>query len=762
MFNLSSLEQRIKMVVLSFCLTFTACGGGGTTNPPNIAPDPIPPLTVTCIDGQTIRFNEAVSSNSIHQDTNGDTPDWFELYSCSATDTILLGWTLTDNVAKPDKWKFPDEYVMPSNTYLRIWASKNDTPTEDFHTNFKISSSGETLYLFDDLGVLVDSFLVENVPTDNSIGISNEGNEIVYFEQPTPGAVNSANENKGSITSEVIFSHTGGAVAPLTLELSGNNENQDIRYTTNATEPHENSALYTQPIVIDNTTVVRARILQTDYLSSSIQSHSYLVNVTHNLPIVTLITEPDNFFNNDTGIYVFGDTHEADLPFLGANFWDDVEKPINVSLYEKNGQLGINFDAGVKIFGGWSRANEQRSLSLFARSKYGVSEIDYPMFPELEYDKYQALVLRNSGNDWLISMLRDGFMTQLMQNSGLDTQAYRPVATYLNDQYWGMYNLREKINEHFIASKHNVDIDELDILEKDSEVIHGNADAYNVLASYISNNSLAGDEAYNYVSEQIDINNYIMYQLAQIYFNNTDWPGNNIKFWKAKEGKWRWILFDTDFGFGIWNEFDYFNNTLAFSLEANGPDWPNPPWSTFLFRKLIENETFKQQFINQFADELNSRFLSTNISTLLDQMMNNIAIEMPKHFQRWKKNAQTTGWEQEIDKMKRFGNERSAYVFNHIADQFQLGGVHTVNIDNLQNGTVTLNSLLIEETPWSGSYFDGVPITLTANPNEGYVFSHWAVVAGVDSLEEINNVTTVKISVSLTEFTSLWPVFIQQ
>ena len=88
---------------------------------------------------------------------------------------------------------------------------------------------------------------------------------------------------------------------------------------------------------------------------------------------------------------------------------------------------------------------------------------------------------------------------------------------------------------------------------------------------------------------EIDIENFIIYQVAQIYFDNTDWPGNNIKFWRPENGKWKWILYDTDFGFGIWGNNNYQNNTLSFALQSNGPGWPNPPWSTLLFRRLVQN-----------------------------------------------------------------------------------------------------------------------------------------------------------------------------
>jgi len=756
----------------------SACGGSDGGDSPTTAPSvpdvpkdvptdvpktPESPEPSSCASGVIIRFNEAVASNSVHQDRDGDTPDWFELYSCKTTATSLFGWTLTDNVEKPEKWTFP-EYVMQPDSYLKIWASNKDKFDLNFHTNFKISSAGETLYLYDDLGVLIDSLVVENLPPDHSVGISTTDEQRVFFSTPTPGSENSSPSNTGSVANLVAFSHSGGTTAPLSLLLSGANENQVIRYTTDASEPNESSTIYSDALAINNTTVVRARIFQQDYIPSAIFTRTYLLNITHDLPIVTLVTEPDNFFNQQSGIYTFGLSDDWQFPFFSANFWWDSEKPINVSLYEDNGNLGVNFDAGAKIFGGWSRAYDQRSLSIFVRGQYGLSKLSYPLFPQLPYDKFQSFVLRNSGQDWSRTMFRDGLMTTLMQGSAVDSQAYRPVVTYINGEYYGIYNLREKINEHFIASKHDLDKDDIDIVEKDGELIYGNTQDYHDLVNYVQSHNLTADSAYNSVANRIDINNYISYQLAQIYFNNTDWPGNNIKYWKATEGKWRWILFDTDFGFniGIGGSDEFFNNTLAFALDDNGPGWPNPPWSTLLLRKLLENNIFKQQFVNTFADEINSRFLPTKVLNHIDTLAEVISLEIPSHRARWQSGydfqfnwpAQAT-WFHEVELMRTFARQRPAQVLNHLNEQFNLAGFYpiTITLDNTEQGEVLLNSLTITEASWQGRYFNGVPITLTALPKPGYVFSHW---------QGASTATTAKITMSLTAATVISPIFVAQ
>lgn len=595
------------------------------------------------------------------------------------------------------------------------------------HTNFKIASEKETLYLFDENTNLVDSLLIENLQPDISIGIPLGGSDLVYFETPTPGQPNDGNGFVGINTEEIIFSHPGGNTDVLSLELSGVSSPSVIRYTLNGTVPNGNSTPYTSPISINSNTVIRARVFRPNYIPSKTQSRTYLINVSHDLPIISLVTAADNFFDNDEGIYVLGDNADNNFPYFGANFWEDWERPIHFTFYETNDSIGLAFDGGTKIFGGWSRGNAQKSLSVFARNQYGLGEINYPLFPNNNYSTYQSFVLRNSGNDWLNTMIRDGALTSLMKNSGLEFQAYRPTVAYLNGEYWGIYNMREKINEHSLASKYQIDSDDIDILELDGQLIYGDNQDYLNLIGFISNNNLSLDNNYDQVAEEVNVENFIIYNVAQIYFNNTDWPGNNIKYWRPKNGKWRWILFDTDFGFGIWNNFDYTNNTMDFVLESNGPVWPNPPWSTLLFRKLMQNISFKNDFVNRMADEMNSRFLSEKICEHIDSLSAKIESEIIPHYNRW--DGDIPYWSDKVNAMKNFANQRPFWMKNHILSELNLPDFHqlTIGNDNLDKGFVKINNrLVIKENDWSGDYFENVPIKVKAIPEPGFVFSHWS------------------------------------
>ncbi len=604
-----------------------------------------------------------------------------------------------------------------------------------FHTNFKISSGGETLYLFDGNGELVDSLLIPAGIETYSWGISTGTDDLLLFEELTPGTENPATGFLGINEADIVFSHPGGSVSALSLSLNSDTPDATIRYTLDATIPNENSPIYSLPLNINQNSVIRARIFREDYLVSRTQTKSYLVNDYHDLPVVSLVTEPDNFFDNDTGIYVYGDTYDADFPHFGANFWEDWERPIHLTFYEEDRSLGTEFDAGTKIFGNYSRGQDQRSLAIFARKEYGIGEINYPFFPELDYENFQAIILRNAGNDLFRANMRDATITGLMIDSGLEYQAYRPTAAYLNGEYWGIYNMREKVNEHFLASKANVEPEDVSILEFGGDIVQGDNQSYMEVIDFVTNNSLGANQNYQFVADRIDIENYIIYYVTQIYFANTDWPGNNIKFWRTPDTKWRWILFDTDFGLSIWDANSHFHNTLDFAMEPNGPGWPNPPYSTLLFRKLTENISFRNELVNRFADEMNTRFLPAKVLEHIDSTAAKIASEIPDHFNKY--NEPSAFWNGQIDIMRNFGNQRPTRVKNHIKSVFDLPDHHelTINNEDPTEGYVLINNRLnIAEEEWKGDYFENVPIKIRAVARPGHVFSHWT--GAVSSEEE--------------------------
>jgi hypothetical protein len=596
------------------------------------------------------------------------------------------------------------------------------------HTNFKLSAAGETLVLTDAQNTTVDEVTFGAIGPDISYGRKPDGSaDWFLFADATPADSNITQTYNGTAEEPEVSLSGGFYSAAVSVSITKADLNDNVYYTLDGSEPKETSPIYVNPIQITSTKVLRAKSFRTGLLPSKTVTNSYLINFNTNLTVVSLSTDPGHLFDEEYGIYSLGDSAETDFPYFGANFWKDWETPVHVELFETNGSKGFGIDMGAKIFGGWSRGNAQKSLALYARGKYGYNNLSYKLFDEQPFTEYESFILRNSGNDWLSTMFRDAFMTSLADGVDIDKQDYRPAVLFINGEYWGIQNIREKINENYLAQHHDVNPDSVDILEFEGAIVSGDNTDYLNMFSFIENNDMAVTANYDYVKTKMEVDNFIRYFVAQIYFDNEDWPGSNIKFWKkSSNGRWRWLMFDTDFGYGIWNSNAYQNNTLAFALEPNGPGWPNPPWSTLILRKLLKNVEFKNDFINCFADFSNTIFKPSQVVSRINSIASMIQPEITRHSQKWNQ-FDLSGWLENVQVLRNFANQRISFMRNHFMQEFGMSATSAVyiSIADTSKGFVKLNSLLLTQPSWSGSYFTGIPITLIAKPKSGYRFLRW-------------------------------------
>jgi len=625
---------------------------------------------------------------------------------------------------------------------------------QQIHTNFRLSSSGESLYLSNPDGILVDSLVFPPLTSDLSYGCESDGSESYhYFMNPTPGSQNTGGLAQLAIAAVPSLEpgfYSGSRAVDFIVPPDGSL----YRYTLDGSRPDNTSSLYSGPIVLNQTRILRVRVSSPDGLHHQYSTFSYFINEPHEMSVMSLTFEPGAFFDNDTGIYVLGDAASQSFPYFGANFWEDWERPIHIEYFEDAQDLSFSAPGGVKIFGGWSRGNAQRSLSLFARSSYGAREFEYPFFAERDYDKFQSLVLRNSGNDWQESGYRDVFMNSLIADRDIDRQSYHPVEVYFNGEYWGVYNLREKVSEHLLSSLWDIDSDDLDLLEFDGSVVHGSNGQYQDLISFIESHTLSSDIDFEYVRDRVDLTNFIEYQFAQIYFDNQDWPGNNIKFWKSHQlgGRWRWILYDTDFGFGTWGTDNYQRNTLAFATDPNGPGWPNPPWSTLLLRKFLNNVTFRHEFILKACDMMNSNFLSPAVTEKLTHARDAMSPGIIDHLARWGNNT-INHWNQQYAVMDNFGQLRPSHLRSHMRSKFGLPQEQpiTLQVQPENAGVIRVHTLTPREFPWTGYYFPNVPLDVEAIAAGGYQFSHWETMPSNDALLVLNLASPLNLTAVFTE-----------
>jgi hypothetical protein len=599
---------------------------------------------------------------------------------------------------------------------------------QSFHTNFKISNDGESVYLFNPEGDVADSVFVEPLNPDISYGRYPDGQDSwSYFNIPTPRGGNQNPEDSLPNDSVYYSIPAGFYESSLQVEIFSENEDDTIRYTTNGAKPDSESPIYSEAISINKTTVLKAAKFVNGVLRGQPSGNTYFINDKHTTPVISLSSAPKNFFDYYEGILVEGPNAEPQEPHFGANYWMDWEKEVHFELFDENEINQIDQGAGVKVAGGYSRMTPQKSMALFARSDYGKGSFEYPFFNDRDYSSFEAILLRNSGNDFWYTMFRDGYVSGLVKHIDVDRLAYQPSTVYLNGEYWGIMNIRDKPNEHYFESTHNINPDDLILLEGNGSVIHGSNEGYNSLLSFIENSDLSVDENYKHVAGEIDISCFIDYQLTQIYINNRDWPGNNIKYWRSNtpNGKWRWLLYDTDFGLGLYDSYNYNQNDISFATEQYGPDWPNPPWSTLLLRKLLSNTSFKNQFINRMADLMNTTFLPEEMNTKLDSVKALVEPEIETHFSKWGGDKNT--WDTRVENIRNFNIKRPGYVRNHFRNYFELPGasIVTLSVSDEEAGNVKVNTITPGAYPFEGTYFEGVPVTFNALPAPGYRFVRW-------------------------------------
>ena len=436
------------------------------------------------------------------------------------------------------------------------------------------------------------------------------------------------------------------------------------------------------------------------------------------------------------------------------NLKQDWERPVNVELYEMDGRPGFNQQAGVQIFGGCSRHRfPQKSLALFARKAYGKGSFQCQLFPDKDIDHFESFILRSSADDQVFTMFRDALSQMvLVEYMDVDVQAYRPAVLFLNGRYWGIHNIREKISEHYVAQNFGIDPDEVNLLEGSGGAVAGTNAGYAAMVDYANNHNMADPKQYEVVKAQIDIDQYIDYQIGHIYLAERDWPGNNIKFWRPNSGplaRWRWINYDMDQCFTLWSVGE---NMIEKTTTTTGPGWPNPEWSTRLFRNLLKNEGFRNEFIQRYAYHMNTTFHPDRLVEFIDLFQERLAPEIPRHITKWGGQKDPDAletwmspifnsvarWEQNIEQMRLFAVQRPAATTRHFLDHFGLSGTSEVNL-HLQvpdSAVLQINGKRLPDG-FRGTYFNDIPIVARATPKLGYTFSHWEAQGTVFPSESI-------------------------
>ncbi|MBQ7754447.1 MAG: lamin tail domain-containing protein [Clostridia bacterium] len=666
-----------------------------------------------------ITFSEVLSDGYRYRLNSTNTPDdndlgkWVELYNKSDMSVDLTGYTLTDNDKKPDKWVFPEGTSIAGKGYLILYMSgslplegqKESTVTADMKLrtlNFSIADEGETLYLYDRDQTLIDRV---SVPAATAcVSFAKVGSTWGLCDTPTPGAANTGSlmgVTYCEVPSVALKSGVYHGPQTITIEVP---QGCYVTYTLDATTPTETSTRYRagEELTFNSNAVLRARSFSTDgtQYKSPVMSETYIIvgeeqtTDAHDstLPVCFLVTDPDNLFNVDYGIYVVGSHYQGTTEAtewttpsndrkLGANYNQrgrEWERPAHWTYTSAGGrEVLFESDLMIRIFGSFSRYQKQKNFALIARKGYGGSTLDYPFFPNRPFESYESLVLRCSAKDAVASKIRDCLMTGLLEDGGVDlcVQAYVQTALYLNGQYWGVYNLREKVSRAFIAQHYSItNKDSIDTLRGNGVYVAGDpkaADEYAELIKFCEskNCDLSNYADYEYVCSKVDVENYALYCVAEIIVGNND--SGNIKWWRSseKDGKWRWIYYDFCDAMARNDEKeDAYTNGYRrdFFSKYFHPDGhgAGKGFSTVLSRSLLKNNDFVEIFLKYCALLANDVYSPEKINAKVDDLAGAIEEEIKWDFPRW--GLTVKNWSAHVGNIRGYANHYQEYFFKYL------------------------------------------------------------------------------------------------
>lgn len=605
--------------------------------------------------------------------------DWVELHNSTGSAVSLAGYGISNNPKNPAKWVFPDISIEPGE-YLLLYAtgSADKAQKKNLKLNFNISSTGEALFFFDPNGKLIDKLSAGRMKSGQSYGRDGSDNRF-YYAEPTPGAQN----GKGyeGITQLPAFSVTPGIYDNAVTVAITAGEGETIRYTTDCTTPNASSEVYSGELSISKNSVIRAAAFRDGYLSGDVATATYLFRsdgVNHALPVVTLVTAPDNLWNSKTGIYATGDQFDPDAAsyadtlksatYYQAKFATEEqvdtiwEKPAAFSLFDDNGRQVFTQNVGIRIAGSFGRGRAQKGFNVIARKEYGKGSMEYPFFQNRPYTEYKAVVLRAGAQDQNRSKIRDELASGLLEGTDINIlyQAYRPTVLYLNGEYWGVYFMKEKRNRFFVAQHENTENNvDLAIGKGFKQRSYGDNSDWVSLYEYATSHDLSSAEAYAYVSERMDVDSFRDYMIAEIYNGNTD--TYNFQYYRLKGGKWKFIFYDFCWGFQSPG-----HETLAFRMGKT----PADVCSAKLFAAMLQNKGWRDSFCRRFGELLNTAFAPERVSALIEELYGYVEPEIKREREKFNKDTfmgvkqpntnlgTYEGFQSEISKLKDFAQRR--------------------------------------------------------------------------------------------------------
>lgn len=609
-----------------------------------------------------LQINEIMASNGIYED--GHAWEWIEIKNAGSDKVALKGVTLTfTRKGESQQYIFSSGTLSPG-AYAVIHCIENDKAPakgKDFYAPINLSRKGGTLTLSREEKTL-DTVNFGSQYGNISYGRVADKEVWRFLPEASRGKKNADKGYKERLPAPV-FSVQGGLYAKGgTVKLTAS-AGAEIRYTLDGSEPTAASTRYAAPIAYEKgETCLRARAFAKDALPSETVTQTYFVGVKQLTPIVSLVTDDKYLTNNKTGLLVPGNGKIK-------NYYRDWEYPISVEYYDLNGKQEINQIATFRVTGATSRNFGQKSLSIFARAAYGSKVFSFQPFEHREsYTGYRALTLRAAGTESYLTRFRDALLTSRAQGLDIAYQESQTVVVYINGKYWGQYNLRERINKHFLAQFEGITdektIDGVTIIKGRGEVQQGTIDEWSELISFCKKKNLNKEDNLKWVQDRLDVDSMFTMVAIQMIVGNTDI--GNQRYYRFPGGKWKAVVYDLDAGMQNLQKgpIGYFNKA------------PNKSSTLFYhepFAALIRVPQMRERFL-EVAGKVILRFLPEDLTKEVDAWAEKLAPLMEAQIKRWPKcSPKSMGiWQYEVKQFRKICQQRPSKAIDMICSTYKV------------------------------------------------------------------------------------------
>lgn len=658
---------------------------------------------------QNIVVNELVAKNDaglVDPDFGANT-DWIELYNPTSNSINISGYYLTDSKADTTKWSFPNGTTISAGDYLVVYA---DGVNSGLHTNFKLSSAGETLRLYDPSKNELDVVKFAEQFAGMSYGRVTAG--WAYLTNITPSAANNESSQFSTVEDRPSILPASGTYSGSQSVSFSVPTGATVYYTTDGSNPTTSSSVYVGPFQVSSTTVVKGMAHQAGKLPSQIESATYLFGVSHNLPIVNI-------------------TAENYQPTGGVNGKLFIDGKVKIDFIETNGSVAFSEYADFEVSGNSSADLPQIQGKVSVNEKYGSKSFDYKMYPNKGVEKFKSFLLRNASQDFLWTHMRDGLMSRIMSEGDIidmPFEAYRPAVIYVNGKFEGQINVREDDDKHFASANYGQD---MDTYQKE-------------VTTFSSGYDITTAQGRVEYAKFIDLKQQRYYFSLFGFCAQTEHGG---RIWRdeLKQNQFKFHLHDWDQAFVFAADYFGFDPLLWISINNYDAD-------------------LKKESLQFYAAQINLIYDSDRTLPIFEDLVALLRPDMIKHID-FTNGLSWTGttfssiseWDSNVQQVRTFLTNRPGEMIKRIGiDHPSETLVNlTHGVSGLDEGYVRIHDIKSTELTETGKYFKDMPLRLDAIAYPGYEFSHWTGASTstnssiVISLSGNDNITAVFVPTAI-------------